>query len=148
MCARQNDSIPLHNQALGSERDYDIFTSWVNGATQASIARRVGISANRVHQIVGRFNRHYDSGVGSAFYAFINRTQMARPMLYRVQLPGKNGSAFLCSVVVTGEDFLYDTNFCRNFAASFTSHDLPWAVRRQQPARVTIGYLNSILEEV
>lgn len=130
----------------GSSRDYAIFTDWVNGASQATIARQFGLSPNRVHQIVGRFNRYYDSGVGSSFYTLISRMLSTKPMLYPVLRSSLGEQVLLCSVVVLDQDYLCDKAFCRTLAADLSVGELPWAIRKSGPARVAIDYLNSILE--
>lgn len=131
---------------FGSPRDYAIFTGWVNGATQAALAREFGLSANRIYQIVGRINRYYDSGVGKSFYVLISRMLTTRPMIYPVLQSSSGRQVLLCSVVVLDPDYLYNQTFCRNLFADLSVGELPWAVRQAGPARTATAYLNSILE--
>lgn len=131
----------------GSPRDYAIFTGWVNGVTQAALAREFGLSANRISQIVGRFNRYYDSGAGKSFYDLINRMLTTRPMIYPVLQPSSGRQVLLCSVIVPDPDYLYNQAICRNLFADLSVGELPWAVRKAGPARTVTAYLNSVLEQ-
>lgn len=134
--------------AFGSPRDYAIYTGWVNGASKAATAREFGLSPTRVGQIIGRFNRRYDSGVGRSFYVLIDRMLSTRPILYSVLQPSLGELVLACSVVVPSVDYLFDKTFCRSLAVELSAGELPWAIRRPGTARIAIGYLSSLLEEV
>lgn len=136
------DSRPV----LGSVRDYQLFTDYINGEKQASIARRLALSPSRAHHTVGRFDRYYDSGVGSEFYRYVNCVQRTRPMLFEVDNTGEKPACLVCSVVVVGPSFRLDTSFCRSLQSDFGVFDLSRAIRRTAVAGRAVGYLESILE--
>lgn len=132
---------------ISSERDYSIFTAWVNGTSQVDLARRWKLSPNRVSQIIMRHKQYYDGSVGHSFYEFVRRVTHTRPTLYALPISGDDHRCLLCSVVVVNQKFLGGSWLGTEPGRAFGAGDITGPLRKMPVATMATLYLQSILEQ-